>query len=200
MTTGSVLLTRIIVAILLLCAGWFAGLCLFIQQLPVATSASIPNGDGVVVYTGGGGKRIAAAMGVFEDGSAERLLISGVNPSTSRTRIEEMWTGAPEKFECCVDLGRHAQSTIGNADEAADWANDYNLSSLVLVTSDFHMPRALMETRSKLVTTSITPYAVPSGHIGDNGWPTTPAAWRLIAREYTKYLLAWANNARSALG
>jgi uncharacterized SAM-binding protein YcdF (DUF218 family) len=176
--------------ILVLAVVWTAGLFLFINSLPKPATDAPPKGDGIVVYTGGGGARISAGMEIFEKGGGDRLLISGVHPGTSRARVNEFWTGEQGLFDCCVDLGREALSTEGNAEEVTSWAEQLGYSSLVLVTSEYHMPRAITATKVRMPDIVIIPYAVASGYIDDKGRPSSLEAWRKLASEYSKFLIA----------
>ncbi len=169
---------------------WTAGLAAFIAALPKPSSDTPAKSDGIVVYTGGGGARITAAMSVFARGGGERLLISGVHPDTSLDRLSELWDGAPELFACCIDLGREARSTKGNALEAAKWARANRFKGVLLVTSDYHMPRSILESKTEFGDIEVTPYVVASGYLDDRGRPQSPQAWTKLAGEYTKYLLA----------
>lgn len=169
---------------------WTAGLAAFISALPEASSGMPDKADGVVVYTGGGGARIVTAMSIFAAGGGQRLLISGVHPDTSRERLSDLWDGAPELFECCVDLGHEARSTKGNALEAVKWARANNYTGVLLVTSDYHMPRSILETKKEFGDIAVTPYVVSSGYLDSKGRPQSRQAWGKLAGEYTKYLLA----------
>jgi len=53
-------------------------------------------------------------------------------------------------FECCVDLDYTAVNTIGNAVETRRWALNHGFHSLVVVTSNYHMPRAMLELSHQL--------------------------------------------------
>ncbi|MEM8772080.1 MAG: ElyC/SanA/YdcF family protein [Pseudomonadota bacterium] len=184
---------RLIIGVSLAFVTWLVGLAIFITTLPAPASESAAltakEPDGVVVYTGGG-SRISAGMALFANGAGERLLISGVNPDTSRETLAGLWEGTPELFECCVDLGRQADSTSGNASEAAAWAAANKQQHIVLVTSEFHMPRSLSETRARMPDAAITPYAVQSGYLDEAGRPVSRDAWRKLAGEYNKFLLS----------
>ncbi|MBY0421162.1 MAG: YdcF family protein, partial [Parvularculaceae bacterium] len=142
-------MSRILLFLMSLALLWALGLFMFVADLPRESLRELPKADGIVVYTGGGA-RIAAGMELMERGAAERLLISGVNPGTSRAALIEMMPSARPLFECCVDLGREAQTTEGNAAEVRDWALKNGFETLILVTSEYHMPRALVETRARL--------------------------------------------------
>lgn len=169
---------------------WAGGFALFVITMPKPGVGAPAPADGIAVYTGGGGVRISSAMALLADGAGERLLISGVHPDTSAARLAEFWVGPPERFDCCVDLGREALTTEGNAAELKAWADHHHYRRIILVTSDFHMPRAMAVTRARMKDAVITPYAVSSGYLGQNGLPASPEAAARLAGEYTKYLLA----------
>ncbi|MEZ5921428.1 MAG: YdcF family protein [Parvularculaceae bacterium] len=175
---------------LILVAGtlaWIAGLFIFVGDLPQPDSDSPAPADGVVVFTGGG-ERISTAMTLLNDGAGKRLLISGVNPNVSREELAKFWSGDPQLFECCVDLGVEAETTEQNAGELDAWTRANGYRSLILVTSEFHMPRALLEARERLPDIVITPYPVESGLLGPNGRPHGLSGWKRINGEYAKYL------------
>lgn len=190
-------LHRIFYGLVLIGLIWLVGLAAYITTLPAPSASTPDDTDAVVVYTGGGGARIIAAMSLFADGTGERMLISGVNEKTSRTTISELWSGAPERFDCCVDLGFEARTTIGNADEAALWSSKHKAKRIVLVTSDYHMPRAMTESRVAMPDAEITPYVVASGYLTNDGRPISRAAWSILAGEYSKLILAKAQAAMS---
>ena len=169
---------------------WGIGFALFIGALPAPSTSISTKADGVAVYTGGGGARIEAGMNLFAEGAGKRLLISGVHPDTSRTRLAEFWKGSTELFNCCVDLGREAMTTTGNAAEVGEWVEKNGYDEIVLVTSDYHMPRAMASTRARMPGVVIHPYAVASGYMNENKRPASYKAWKKLAGEYTKFLLA----------
>jgi uncharacterized SAM-binding protein YcdF (DUF218 family) len=53
-------------------------------------------------------------------------------------------------FKCCIDLGKEAVDTRGNAEETAQWLAQYRFRSVRLITSDWHMPRARLEIEREL--------------------------------------------------
>lgn len=181
---------RLLSGLAVLAIAWAAGLVFFIAALPAPPQSAPGEADGVVVYTGGGGARISAGMKIFAGGAGERMLISGVHPDTSLARLSEFWSGPAERFDCCIDLGHAALTTEGNAGELRDWADTHRYTRLILVTSDYHMPRAVAVTKARMPGAAITPYAVASGYLGDNGLPVSAKATVRLAGEYTKYLLA----------
>ncbi|PQA87953.1 YdcF family protein [Hyphococcus luteus] len=183
-------LKKLVSALIFLALAWAGGFAFFLAALPKPDGERPIAADGIVVYTGGGGVRISYAMGLLADGAGQRLLISGVHPDTSAARLSEFWVGPRERFDCCVDLGREALTTEGNADELKSWAETHRYKRIILVTSDYHMPRAVAVTHARMKGIAITPYAVSSGYISENGLPASSQAFGKLAGEYTKYLLA----------
>ncbi|MFQ5561963.1 MAG: YdcF family protein [Parvularculaceae bacterium] len=176
-----------IILLCLICAGWATGLLVFIGVLPTASDEPPAPAEGVVVFTGAGA-RITAGLELLNSGAGARLLISGVNPEITRERIKNLWPGEASLFECCVDLGHQARSTEGNAAEVRAWADAHGFKHLILVTSDYHMPRALLETRANLAGVEISAYPVASGLLDEKGRPASADAWRMFAIEYSKFL------------
>lgn len=181
---------RLITGLFIIALAWAGGLLAFISGLPHPYENGGTEGHGVAVYTGGGGKRIAAGMALFADGAGERLLITGVHPDTTRARLAEMWRGPRGQFDCCVDLDRKALSTDGNAKELKAWADAHAYKEIILVTSEYHMPRAVAATRAQMPDAALKPYPVASGYLDDDGRPVSLEAWEKLAGEYIKYLLA----------
>lgn len=163
------------------------GLCfvLFISNLPVAPAMQ-PRADGIVALTGGG-ERVDTAVGLFENGVGKRLLISGVAQETSKETLGKMSGGGP-RFACCADIGYAAEDTHGNAAETANWARANHFDSLVVVTSRYHMPRAMQEFSAVLPDVSLIAYPVDQSSIDLGGWWRHPRTIQLLHREYMKYL------------
>jgi uncharacterized SAM-binding protein YcdF (DUF218 family) len=147
--------------------------------------------DGIVVLTGGE-KRIDEAVRLLDIGSADRLLITGVNRKTSRDDVRRLVAASsPRKsraFDCCVDIGYDALDTIGNADEARTWATERHFNSLIVVTASNHMPRSMAELRLKLPSTQLIPHPVVPNRLRASPWWLHPEVARELAFEYLKFL------------
>jgi len=178
---------RLLATIVLVSLVWATGFLWFISSLPHGAPAPT-TADSVVVLTGAGGERIPTAMSLIGKGAGKRLLISGVNPKTSREQMAALWPGDASGFDCCVDLGMKATTTQENAEEVRIWASDHNFDRILLVTSDYHMPRAMLELRDASPDALFIAYPVASVFLDNEGRPASPDAWRILAKEYTKYL------------
>ena len=143
--------------------------------------------EGIVALTGGKA-RIAQAVNLLAQGQAKRLLITGVHPTTRASQLQRLVPRGAEFFPCCIDLGRAALDTRGNAQETSAWVTRHGFSSLIVVTSAYHMPRALIEFALAMPKVHLIPHAVtsPGLHIGN--WWSHRATWRLLFFEYVKYL------------
>ncbi len=143
--------------------------------------------DGIVVLTGGQ-SRITEGSRLLKLGRGERLLISGVNNQTRQEDLQRL-TGLDEKkFNCCVDLGYTALDTIGNASEARTWAEARQYDSLIVVTSNYHMPRSLVELGRVLPNTKLIPHPVKPKTFQTEAWWLSPLTTRNLVAEYLKFL------------
>jgi len=182
-TIGSCL--ALCLAMLLLGAGFLW----FVRLLPVSEVAITRDADGIVVLTGAAA-RINDALELLAAGRGRRLLITGVNPAT---RSQEISRSIPEHrrwFACCVDLDHSATNTIGNAVETRRWAKARSFRSLILVTSNFHMPRAMAELAHQLPDAELVPFPVVSDKMHVEAWWENPSTARLVLLEYLKYIVA----------
>jgi uncharacterized SAM-binding protein YcdF (DUF218 family) len=169
-----------------------AGFVGFASSLERAESKLTVQADGVVVLTGGS-DRVQEAAELLARGQARRLLITGVNKATSGREIAKLLPMSRHLFDCCVDLGYRAQDTIGNAVETRDWAKAHGIAgSLIVVTSNYHMPRALVELSAALPDFALYPFPVVSEHMNVRDWLRDPTVARLVGAEYVKYLFALA--------
>ena len=186
---------RVLALVAMLALLWAAGLFAFALHAAQSTPApEPPASDGVVVLTGASLLRIEAATELLEQGLGQRLLISGVNPDTTREQVRAATNTAGRAFDCCVDLGFEAENTVGNAHETADWAAYHHYRSLIVVTADYHMPRALLELRGTLPHAALHPYPVVTETLDVRRWWASPEAARRLTVEYCKYLAVLGRN------
>jgi uncharacterized SAM-binding protein YcdF (DUF218 family) len=172
---------------------WLIGLFAFAGRVRDFTPAPEPaRADAIVALTGPSAERVNAAIRLLEQDKGKRVLISGVNREVRRQELRALTPGSNRLFNCCVDLGFEAEDTIGNAQEIAAWAEAKNYDSLIVVTSDYHMPRALTEIRAAAPGIELTPYAVETPSLDNSRWWKAAVTARRMTLEYMKYLAALA--------
>jgi uncharacterized SAM-binding protein YcdF (DUF218 family) len=183
---------------------WASGLFAFAARVQRLTPQPQPAAaDGIVALTGANSnERIAAAVGLLSQRLGRRVLVSGVNRDVTRDQLRAATGAVRRLYDCCVDLGFTAVDTVGNARETADWAKAMRFSSLTIVTSDYHMPRAMLELRAVLSPARIAlqTYAVPTPALRVRHWWESPRAGRLMVVEYSKYLAILGREAVLGLG
>lgn len=181
---------RSLAAVLVLVLIWLAGLFAFADRARRAGPPdNVSAADGIVVLTGASDERIAAGLHLLEAGKGRRMLVSGVNEAVRREELRQV-QGAPRRlYECCVDLGYDAQNTPGNAREIADWAKAKGFRRLIVVTSDYHMPRAILEIRATFPEGQLSPYAVATPLLDNKKWWEDQRTTKLVVSEYMKYLV-----------
>jgi len=154
------------------------GFALFAVTLGTPARADSPKVDAIVAITGGKG-RIEHGATLLAEGKGKRLLIAGADPSVRKVDLVRRLGGKEKLFDCCVDLGSESVDTRSNAEEAKRWIEQHHYKSMRLVTSDWHMRRALYEFNRQFDNdVGIIPDAVR----------TEPNFMTLFA-EYNKYLL-----------
>jgi uncharacterized SAM-binding protein YcdF (DUF218 family) len=142
----------------------------------------------MVVLTGGK-DRIPDAVELLAHGYAKRLLISGVHAGLTRADVAQLAPRYHTLVECCVDLGYEARNTIGNATETRRWFIENNLQGpLLVVTSNYHMPRALVELAAVLPGVELIPAPVVTERLRRSRWWKDLHVARIWGFEYTKFL------------
>ena len=161
----------------------------FLSQLRGSEERPARNADGIVVLTGGS-SRVSDAMELLAAGYGKRLLISGVHPTNDVHDISRTLPDNHKLLNCCVDLDRSAVNTRSNAAGTRRWARERGFKSLIVVTSNYHMPRAIVELSHAMPDVTLVPFAVVGDKWRDEPWWTSGATLRLLLSEYAKYVAA----------
>ncbi|GHU01283.1 hypothetical protein FACS1894186_3680 [Alphaproteobacteria bacterium] len=166
--------------------GFAAGMAAVAPEPP-------PRADLLVALTGGRG-RLSAATELLAADRGLRLFISGVNRGVDidqlAASVHTLASGVRER----VSLGYGAHNTRQNAEEIA-----YHIASrtalglpaprsVVVVTSFYHMPRAMLEMRARLPeSVELYPFAVFPKEFDLGDWLMSVHNLRLALSEWVKY-------------
>jgi uncharacterized SAM-binding protein YcdF (DUF218 family) len=174
------------IAVLLVAIGFLW----FVTRLPMEEIRLSRNADGIVALTGGA-SRVIDALELLAAKRGQRLLISGANRSTNAGEISRLHPEYDAFVRCCVDFDR-SLNTLGNAVETGKWARSRNVRSLIVVTSGYHMPRAIAEIAHQLPDVTLIAFPVLSEKLRAEPWWSSAATARLVLLEYLKFLFAQA--------
>ena len=139
--------------------------------------------DAIVVLTGGN-FRIATGLDLFAKELAPELMITGVHKTVTEKDVRAMWKGSTSLPECCITLGYEATSTFENALETETWVKENNIKSIRLVTSTYHVQRALIEFNNMLKDTKIIIHPVEKPDYDSED----VLFWKITFDEYNKTL------------
>jgi uncharacterized SAM-binding protein YcdF (DUF218 family) len=185
---------RIVVCMIVLLALWAASVLGFAVYANSYKLEEWAKADGIIVLTGGGG-RIEYGLDLLANARGRGLFISGVHPDVP---VDEILHMAPKqdrkplaKMLDKITLGRQATNTIGNAQESLAWVHRNYYRSVLLVTADYHMPRALLEFKMQLPSNVVLiPAPVRTRDFSDLNWVKDPDMRNLILLESHKLIAA----------
>lgn len=162
----------LLIAILLLMIGFFIFYNPFAKKQLAEPRHTV---DAVVVLTGGRG-RLDASFKLMREKRAKKLFISGVNKNVSVSTMKEILKN--NKIDASrVAFGYISENTFENAIETREFMEKEKFRSMYLVTSDYHMSRAMLEFRYFLPEFEVRPYLVKSSR-----------KVKFFISEYFKYL------------
>ena len=178
---------------LLLVFLWGVSFANFLRLIPIQTPSDIVKSDAIIVLTGGS-RRLEVGITLLENDKAALLFVSGVNEKVTRSDILNLMDGgiileSDKLFSCCITLGYTAEDTRGNAEESLQWVRENSLSSIILVTSNYHMQRAYLEFKSQNPNIKITQYPVSNGEFRLTSWLTHSKKFVLLFLEFHKLIL-----------
>ena len=162
----------------------------FILTLPKAHIAVPQPTEGLVVATGGQA-RIQRGLELLAEGNANKMLISGVGEGISKELLKDSLSLSAQQtlfFECCVEIEFTASDTNGNAKATFRWMQKHNLRDILLVSANYHLPRAEIIFKRHLPKNSVYIQAVDPPDLKLSHWYLNWQTSRLLIREYLKFL------------
>jgi uncharacterized SAM-binding protein YcdF (DUF218 family) len=188
-----------VIALLVGVIAFIVGFWQFAERVHAAAETPPPV-EAIVALTGGSMQRLSTGVRLLEEQKGERLLISGVNRVVTDNELYHALNVDPALGECCIDIGRSADDTLGNAAETAAWAREHGYRRIILVTDDYHMPRSHAELSVAMPEAEIHPYPVRTRYTDPAIWRSDLDAAARLGAEYVKYLVIRGREALIGLG
>ena len=142
------------------------------DSFSIPSQVQIRQVSAAVVFTGRY-VRVDAGLQLVNAGVVPRLYISGVNgragirPASFVKQFSARNPDIPDLkrlVECCIEWGERADNTIQNAQDTKCWVDRRRLAgSLLLITSQRHMARAMAALSGTIPDRVIIPYPVDDG-------------------------------------
>ena len=137
--------------------------------------------EGIVVLTGDK-FRILEGLKILNSEIGYKLLISGVNKEISIGEIKKEFPKFNQLFNCCVELESISTNTFENVREIFFWKKNNNIKNILLITSDYHLPRVELEVNRLLLDKETFYYGVKYDNQKIN------IRMKKLIVEYIKYL------------
>ncbi len=179
---------RLISILVILIAVWLAGFLVFADIINSYSAAKDEPTEAIIALTGGR-NRIAEAVRLLNQGKAEKLFISGVNKATDLKAIQER-QALKIDTDREIALGTEATNTVENAIETKEWLEKNHIKSIRLVTSNYHIPRSIIEFKVHNPALKIIIHPVYSEKV-DKKWWKSWHTFSLIFLEYNKFLYVY---------
>jgi uncharacterized SAM-binding protein YcdF (DUF218 family) len=167
-----------VVAVAILFVGFAVDTFSF-RQRPVKT-------DAIVVLTGGRG-RVEEGVRLYREHAGTWLFLIGVDPAVRRSDLYREQAG--ERSADGVVLEKVSRNTLENAVYARELIVRNHVGSVRLLTSRYHMKRAILIFRAVLPKDiAIYPHPVDSRNLHEEWW-SHGGSIRLLLSEFYKYYL-----------
>lgn len=164
---------------------WFVGFLTFNYRINHFGQDDAAKADAIVVLTGGR-NRLGEAVKLLNAQKADKMFVSGVFKGTSIKELQKRED--VEIFNSAnVTLDKKSTNTVENAKETAQWIKEQNVRSIYLVTSNYHMPRSMVEFHFYSPKLDIISYPVYSEKVEKKWWKNWHS-FSLLAGEYNKFL------------
>ena len=126
--------------------------------------------------------RISEGLKILNSKIGHKLLISGVNREISIEEIKKEFPKYNQLFKCCIELESISKNTFENIREIFYWKKKNNIKNILLITSDYHLPRVELEVNRLLLNNETYYYGVKYENQNIN------IRMKKLIVEYVKYL------------
>ncbi|MDA9649166.1 YdcF family protein [Alphaproteobacteria bacterium] len=184
------------IILILFISYFFVGLFNFQQKiLSLKKNKNIVNSN-IVILTGGS-NRIKEGLKVVNNinkltKTDFKILISGTGKGFTKASLKKILTTDFDLnlVECCIELESISKDTYSNATETYKWTKKNGINNIILITSNYHMPRAILEFRNRMPNQQIFTYPINPKNHDIKKWLNSSHTFSLLFFEYSKLLIA----------
>ena len=121
-----------------------------------------------------------------------KILVSGTGKGFTKISLEKKlnFDFGLNLIECCIELDNISTNTYSNASETLKWAKKNNIKEFILITSNYHMPRAFLEFKNRMPNLKIFTYPITPKKHNIKMWLRSFQTFYLVFSEYCKFLVA----------
>ena len=150
----------------------------------------------IVILTGGT-NRIKDGLKIIKDFKIPKIikykiLVSGTGMGFTKSSLKKKLgpNFNSHLIQCCIELDSVSKNTLTNASETFKWTSKNDIKEFILITSNYHMPRAILEFKNVMPNLKIYTYGItPKKHDIEN-WLSSYQTFNLVFIEYCKYIVA----------
>lgn len=178
-----------VIIIISMLGFWLGGMVGYHELIPSKQTQINKKYDAIIILTGGE-RRITDGINLLAEGKANQLLVTGVGKDVKAAELLNKMN-LPPHIAAKIDLGKKARSTIGNVHESKEWIEENNIKTAIIVTGNYHIPRAIRLFKSRIKDLEILPYPVFPKEYKNEKWPFHKNTARLVLKEYNKFLVSF---------
>ena len=150
----------------------------------------------IVILTGGT-NRIKDGLKIIQDFKNSKninykILVSGTGMGFTKSSLKKKLgpNFNSQLIQCCIDLDGVSKNTLTNASETFKWTNKNDIKEFILITSNYHMPRAILEFKNVMPNLKIYTYAITPKKHDIKNWLGSYHTFSLVFTEYCKFIVA----------
>ena len=192
----SVFKTFFIILITSVFTYFFIGLNEYKKKIISLDKYTSKNSSNIVILTGGS-NRIKDGLKIIDkfDKTSKftpQILVSGTGKGFTKLSLEKKlnFDSGFNLIECCIKLDNISTNTYSNASETLKWTKKNNIREFILITSNYHMPRAFLEFENRMPNLKIYTYPITPKKHKIKEWLSSFHTFSLIFSEYFKFLVA----------
>ena len=184
------------ILIILFSTYFFVELFFFKERILSIERYESSKESNIVILTGGS-NRIKEGLKIINkfDNTNNlhfKILVSGTGKGFTKLSLRNILNADFDLklLDCCLELESVSKNTFSNATETFKWATRNNIKQFILITSNYHMPRALLEFRNKMPNIKIFTHPITPKKHDINKWLSSTKTFSLVLKEFSKFLIA----------